>query len=347
MVLWKYFKGCSIVFLLLGPTACTPPIPPPITAAVPGEQAVTMIPLSGDLQSDDAEISGLTWYRDYLLLLPQYPDFGNADGDGRIFALAKTDIVAFLDGRSKRPLTPKIIPFYASGVIGSIPGYQGFEALAVERDRVYLTLEARNGGMMGYLVTGKLKPDLSELRLDAQTPLRLLPQAAIDNAANEALLVDKGRLLSFYENNGGAANPNPVATVFALPNMATLPALPMPNIEYRLTDATAADADGKFWVVNYFYPGDASLYPLAADHLAAEYRQDARHARLPQIERLLELQCRPGHAVRLTGTPPIQLQLDAASRNWEGIVRLDRRGFLLATDRHPHTLLGFVPMPRP
>jgi len=31
------------------------------------------------------------------------------------------------------------------------------------------------------------------------------------------------------------------------------------------------------------------------------------------------------------------------ARNWEGIVRLDNRGFLLATDKFPTTILGFVP----
>ncbi len=29
-------------------------------------------------------------------------------------------------------------------------------------------------------------------------------------------------------------------------------------------------------------------------------------------------------------------------RNWEGIVRLENRGFLLMTDKYPETLFGFV-----
>jgi hypothetical protein len=38
------------------------------------------------------------------------------------------------------------------------------------------------------------------------------------------------------------------------------------------------------------------------------------------------------------------LQLsDEAARNWEGVVRLEDRGFLLVTDTFPRTLLGFVP----
>jgi hypothetical protein len=33
-------------------------------------------------------------------------------------------------------------------------------------------------------------------------------------------------------------------------------------------------------------------------------------------------------------------------RNWEGLVRLDDRGFLLVTDLFPGTILGFVPAPQ-
>jgi hypothetical protein len=33
-------------------------------------------------------------------------------------------------------------------------------------------------------------------------------------------------------------------------------------------------------------------------------------------------------------------------RNWEGIVRLDERGFLLMTDEDPDTILAFVPRPQ-
>jgi hypothetical protein len=49
----------------------------------------------------------------------------------------------------------------------------------------------------------------------------------------------------------------------------------------------------------------------------------------------------------MSGEPPLQLQLlgDIAPRNWEGLVRLEQRGFLLVTDKYPMTFLGFVPLP--
>jgi hypothetical protein len=44
--------------------------------------------------------------------------------------------------------------------------------------------------------------------------------------------------------------------------------------------------------------------------------------------------------------PPIQMELTSDdARNWEGLVRLDERGFLIMTDKFPETILGFVTMP--
>jgi hypothetical protein len=48
--------------------------------------------------------------------------------------------------------------------------------------------------------------------------------------------------------------------------------------------------------------------------------------------------------ISILSTPPIQLKMDQVEgRNWEGIVRLDKLGFLVVSDKHPRTILGFVP----
>ena len=61
------------------------------------------------------------------------------------------------------------------------------------------------------------------------------------------------------------------------------------------------------------------------------------------IARLLEFELTET-SVTLVDRPPIQLELHPLGlRNWEGIVRLEDRGFLLVTDKFPETILGFVP----
>ena len=66
----------------------------------------------------------------------------------------------------------------------------------------------------------------------------------------------------------------------------------------------------------------------------------------PGVERLLAFQFTEDGIV-LAPLAPIQLQLlpDDEARNWEGIARLDERGFLLVTDKFPETILAFVANP--
>jgi len=40
----------------------------------------------------------------------------------------------------------------------------------------------------------------------------------------------------------------------------------------------------------------------------------------------------------------MQLMADGNLRNFEGLVRY-RDGFLVATDKYPYTILGYVPLP--
>jgi hypothetical protein len=63
------------------------------------------------------------------------------------------------------------------------------------------------------------------------------------------------------------------------------------------------------------------------------------------VERFVELQL-SNTGVRFTDTPPLELELGRGpGRNWEGIVRLADRGFLVVTDKHPASMLAFVPLP--
>jgi hypothetical protein len=100
---------------------------------------------------------------------------------------------------------------------------------------------------------------------------------------------------------------------------------------------------GRFWAINYFFPGDAEQIDPAPDSLAEEYGEGPTHTRFTTVERLVEFQYTDTGILR-TATAPIQLQLidDDHSRNWEGLARLEGQGFLIVTDKHPETILGFV-----
>lgn len=312
----------------------------PLPASRQPEYAVTALPIAGPLARSAAEISGLTWYGDYLILLPQYPSRMADTADGALFALPRQAILDYIDKKSTLPLQPIPIPLFSQGVEDQIPDFEGFEAIVFLGEQVFLTIEASPGNaMMGYVIGGQIAPDLSELRLDPASLLENPPQVASDNHTDESLLRIGDQALTLHEINGAALNPQPHGTLFSR-TVQFAGTVPLPPLEYRLTDASALDADGNFWVINYFYPGDASLQP-ASDPLADRYGQGATHAAHPGVERLVQLHFAP-QGITLTAAPPIQLALSEDSRNWEGLALLDKRGFLLATDKYPETILAFV-----
>lgn len=329
---WIWLGGLliSVVFML---AACK--------AAVT-EAPVIEIPISGPLSDAKAEISGLAWYGENLILLPQYP----SRFDNHLFYLPKQDVIAFLDGTLADPLTPQQIPFIAPDLL-QIKDYEGLEAVAFYNDQIFVTSETGGGDpMLGYLIAGEIEPDLSAVRLDTAVLTPIQPPADISNYSDETLMVDGDRLLTIYEANGRNVNPNPQAHQFDM-GLESNGTLPFPNIEYRITDATAVDENGRFWAINYLFPGNLKKLDPAEDMLRAKYGAGLSHADSQIVERLVEFQIETD-GIRLIDAPPIQLELlaDDIARNWEGIVRLDENnGFLIVTDDHPTTILAFVSKP--
>ncbi len=309
------------------------------------ETAAVNIPLAGPLADRNAEISGMAWYGDNLILMPQYPNFSEEAGDGFLYALPKDQIVAYLAGETYEPLEPTRIPFTAPDVQDTIAGFEGYEAIAFIGDEVYMTIESEtDSGLVGYLLFGEIEPNLSAVTMNTANLVPISAQSSVGNMCEESLVVTGDGMFTIYEANGAGVNASPVVNVFDM-SLAPVDPIPFANVEYRITDATELDGDNRFWAINYFYPGDEDLLP-ESDPLADEYGEGATHAASDGVERLVEFQY-SGDTISLTETPPIQLQLmaDGSLRNWEGLVCLDDSGFLLATDKYPRTILAFVSLP--
>jgi hypothetical protein len=208
---------------------------------------VSMIPLTDPLNTPDAELSGLAWYGEQLILLPQYPSrFG-----GSVFSLDKAEIGAFLRGESSAPLAPQPIAFDDGALYALVDGFEGFEAIAFDGDRAYLTVESRTPfGMLGLLVSGRMGMDGALLSIDPFAQSSIPAQAGLSNMTDEAITRLGDLLITLYEANGANVNPEPEAHLFdgSLTPLGTVPA---PTIEYRVTDATDVDDAGRFWVINY------------------------------------------------------------------------------------------------
>lgn len=318
------------------------------------EHPVVTIPLTGSLALPEAELSGLAWYNDYLVLLPQYPNFAtDYQGEGVLYLLPKAEILAYLDGTTSGPLQPQTLPFVAPGLAEAVAGFEGYEAIVFADDQAYLTIEAAPGepdaagtsGMRGYLARGVMRPDLGGLVIETTSLERLAelaPQSASANKSDEAILVENDRVVTIHEVNGDGLNPSPQAHVFDLALTPQSP-IPFPNVEYRMTDASQPGFGEFFWAINSFFPGDEDLLP-SFDPLTELHGAGPTHRQFAHVERLVEFRYVDVGIVR-TSRPPVQLELTEEPRNWEGLVRLDDRGFLLATDTFPRTILGFVAVP--
>jgi hypothetical protein len=335
--------GTAVPTITVTTTQPTKTAVPLTTTSAPStisEQSAQIISLAGPIAAPEAEISGLAWYGDRLILLPQFP----GRFDDKLFALSKADILAFLDGTQDGPLPPQSIPLIAPD-LDQLAGYEGLEAIAFHDDRVFVTVETSGGSpMLGYLAAGRIAPDLHRMELDTTNLVEIVPPAPLANYSDEALLLADDTVLTVYEANGRNVNPAPTIHQFST-ILEPVGRLPFPAVEYRVTDATAVDENGRFWVINYLFPGDISKLDPAPDELGERYGRGPTHANSDIVERLVELQFSDS-GTTLTDAPPIQLELlPNDARNWEGIVRLDERGFLLATDKFPETILAFVAFP--
>lgn len=316
-------------------------IPKPNTDLVSSEVPVFTIELSGPVSETKAEVSGMAWYGDWLVLLPQYPDRVN----DCLYALNRQDILDYLDRTDAQPLSPTAIVIDVPG-LENLSGYEGFEAIVFDGNIAYATIEAKVGdSMQSYLLVGSIAPDLSTINFDAANFVVIPAATELTNYSDETLLLTDDRLFTIYEANGQNVNARPQAQQFSL-DLEMLEPIAIPNIEYRVTDATTVNESGRFWVINCLFAGSIDKLDPVPDLLFEQHGIGQTHrAHLNTVERLVELQYGE-KGITLTDTPPIQLQLEKNSddsRNWEGIVRLDGRGFLLVTDKFPGTLLAFVP----
>ncbi len=302
------------------------------------------LPLSAELAGDDTEISGLAWYNNYLIILPQYPKRFPSEGDGAIFAIPKAEILERLESGDNKPLEAIKIPVFGQGLNKKIIGFEGFEAIAFRDSTAYLTIESReNRKMKGQIVAGVMKSDLSGLYIESNSLKEIPSDVNLRNMAFESLVITNDGVLAIYEANGINVNHLPRAVLFDF-SLNLKSRITFPAVEYRITDATPTDSDNRFWVINYFFPGDKNLLRPPGNSFPQRHGENRSDFANLAVERIIELQYSDSK-VSATNREPISLMPASGrdSRNWEGIVILENKGFIMATDKFPKTILAFIP----
>jgi hypothetical protein len=320
------------------------------------ETVVRNIPLAAPLNDPIAEYSGMTWCGDRLFLIPQYPKRlakkHSASNRSYFYTLAKQDILDFLQGRRTQALQGQAIELLEGTTRAHSLIFDGYEGAACDGKTLWLTIESvglfqrfrRFRRFSGFLVPADIVENNGKTTLVLQTERikKLGSQSKLENKGDEALTIWKQQVITFHEVNSSTVIDQPVAQAFN--KYSGEKALyKFPHIPFRLTDATSVDQQGRFWGINYKYNRDV-FSDDKVDAIAEQYGQGQSHQRYDNVERLLEFQIDEDR-VSLVNQPPIQLQMtNKEGRNWEAIVRLDDLGFLIATDKYPGSLLGFVPL---
>ena len=257
--------------------------------------------------------------------------------------ISKGEILNELEKKDKILIEPKQPAFHTPDYSKSIPGFEGLEAIAFNGNNVYITLESKDDKMMrGYLAWGTIDPTTKEVTIPKKNLLELETPIQVNNMTFESLLIHNDHIILFYETQGMNLQKSVWQYRVSLADFS-VSKIEFPNIEYRITDVSRIDDQNHFWAINYYWPGDAKRLKPAPDPIVMKYKEGKSHQNSDVVERLIEFEFNE-NKIQLSGREPIQIELDEkASRNWEGIVRLDDRGFLVATDKYPEMILGFIP----
>lgn len=304
------------------------------------EADILEIPLNGEISNSNSEISGLCWFGNKLILLPQFPNSFNADY-GKIFFIEKNRLLNFILGKSKEPILPDYLSIDLSDFDEFFGPGSGFEAITTKDNYVYFTIESMNFGKTeSLLVMGVIDSINKTISLNKESLTKDPSELFIHNISDESILFHNDKIIPIYEVFGKNKNSNPQVSVFN-DKLQFIKKIPFPNIEYRITDVTSVDDTGNFWAINYFYPRDFKKLNPAKDELFLKHGIGKSHINYEQVERLVEFKILEDKIV-INDSEPIYIELqENESRNWEGIVRFDD-GFIIATDKYPSTILAYL-----
>ncbi len=306
------------------------------------EVKIQQIKLKGKVSNRKSEISGLSWYKDNLILLPQFPNRFSNNKYGEIYYIKKNRIIDFLSGKDTSAIEPMSFSINTNEFSNLFGKGSGFEAVTFHNNTAYFTIESFSfGKTVSYLIAGEVDSIKKRITLKRKS-LTLIPNKLnIRNIGDESVLYFNNQIIPIYEANGKNVNPNPKVNLFD-ENYNIIKTIPFPNIEYRITDVTTVDSNNIFWAINYFYPGETQKLNPAPDELIKRFGIGKSQKKSEYIERLVKFRITK-NKIELVNSAPIYIKLPGEEgRNWEGIARLNKKGFLIATDTYPKTILAFV-----
>ncbi len=296
------------------------------------ETEVITLPMNEYASDPSMEFSGLAWYKDKLILLPQYPS--KINGDGFLY-IEKREIYNSIKNGSE--LNPQFLKVDLTGLEEYDSHGSGFEAIVFREDKVFVSIESMSfSETISIIVRGIIDSVNMSIDFNEDIQLKLPVTSGINNFSEEALFLADSSLIAIHELNSEKNS-----TAFKIPfDLSGFNKIDFPQINYRITDVSEVDDSGRFYVINYFWEGEDSKFPLD-DKIAEKWGIGKSTLKYSNIERIVEFKINKNE-IQVLEKAPIYLELKEYGRNWEGIVKLDSLGFLLVTDKFPKSILGYV-----
>jgi len=323
-----------------------------------GQNAYKNIPLPQSINGVNEEFSGMTMYKGRVYLEPQYGNHKETklDGDFYLYSLLADSIGRVIDGKdtlltSYRTISVKNLNKLPDSVKAY---YEGFEAIAIVNNTVYLSIETNDTYDYCFLLKGKLDVTKNEIIIDPEHFATLKRPLRVDNAGFESVgwLPKEKKLLAYYEYNG---EPKGGRGYLIDPDFTKAPEpIETPSLYFRITDI-ATTGDDKVYGINYFWNGDYNAY--LNNGVLKNQEENIKQA-IPDLKAgldadtayLKQKSTSYGRIVMLNSREDKQWKqvtsaFPAPKNNWEGIA-LYRKGALIITDANRSskqlTTFGYV-----
>jgi hypothetical protein len=305
---------------------------------------VRRLALPPELAFYDNQFSGLAISQGKLFLLSESRLQDKAEA--KLYTVQLDDIdrqladTAYALPYQKLPLVN--LPVLRAKMEAAGQHYEGLEALVVDKQEVYLSVETDTPSPYCYLLKGKL--GAKDVVLDTTFLVAVAKPVAADgthiyNAGFEALAISHRHLLAFFEYNYFTGNNYVYEVNKAAPPQRRL----FDRLPFRITDLTATG--GRHYTgLNYFFKGDGSdaVYRPPATDLANNALIQGPSG-YENYSRLIDLQVKKHH---ITWQPLWEFPKSYRGYNWEGLV-IYKAGYLVINDKYTpsrpyHTTLLYL-----
>jgi hypothetical protein len=306
-----------------------------VAGAAQKPHTVNNLSLPAELAWYDNQFSGLYIHNGQLFLLSESRLQDGAEG--KIYAIRLSDL-----DRKLRD-TAYVLPYQKYHLQGletirdkmtaAGQSYEGLEAVLMDGETIYFSVETATPSAYCYLLKGKLgnKAVLMDTAYLVQTTKPVNADGShIYNAGFEAIAEHDHRIFAFFEYNYFPISNTVLSIDKNQPaGRGHIGSLPVNKIPFRITDITATGKD-HYTAINFFFKGEGAdtVYRMPVGDKHTELIKDAEGYH--NYCRLIDITYTGSG---FTWKPLLELPAAYMGYNWEGIAAY-KKGYFMINDKY-------------